>query len=203
MTETERNILKSAKKIFYQKGFRGARMQEIADDANVNKAMLHYYYRSKQNLFDKIFEGSVLTVTPGLTKIFKGDFDLKTKIQQMIDLLIDLFLDEPYLSNFIVNELSQNPDKLFLKFLDFEDGLIGKVIPLINDQIQQEIDLGNIRKDIKSAELILNIMSMCLLPIMSQPVLQKTLNIDNERMERFMRKRKESVCEFVMQAIKA
>ena len=55
-TPTEEKILLSAKKVFYQKGLKGARMQEIADDAGVNKAMLHYYFRSKDKLFDKVFE---------------------------------------------------------------------------------------------------------------------------------------------------
>ena len=53
-TPTEGKILVSAKKVFYQKGLKGARMQEIADDAGVNKAMLHYYFRSKEKLFDKV-----------------------------------------------------------------------------------------------------------------------------------------------------
>ena len=203
MIENEKRILSSAKKIFYQKGLKGARMQEIADDANVNKALLHYYFRSKQKLFDRVFEESVKSVTPVLSNVFQEEINLQEKIKKMVDMLIDLFVEEPYLSNFIVNELSQNPERLFLKFLDFQDGLIGRVIPLINDQIQAEIDAGNIKKHIKSAELIIDIMSLCLLPIMAQDVIQKTLGIDDQRMQRFMKKRKESVTAFVMNAIKA
>jgi AcrR family transcriptional regulator len=192
----------SAKKVFYQKGLKGARMQEIADDAGVNKAMLHYYFRSKEKLFDKVFEQSVKSVTPMLTNVFLETTDLNTKIAHLIEMLIDFFLEEPYLSNFIVNELSQNPDKLFMNILDQKGGLIGKIIPLINDQIQAEIEKGTVKAEIRSAELILNIMSLCLLPIMSQTVLQKTLGIDDERMRRFMIKRKQTVTQFVLDAIK-
>ena len=117
-------------------------------------------------------------------------------------MLIDLFLNEPYLSNFIVNELSQNPEKFFLNVLDFEEGLIGKVIPVINQQIQSEIEKGNVNPEIRPAELIINIMSLCLLPIMGQSVLQQTLGIDSERMQRFMMKRKQTVTQFVLDAIK-
>jgi AcrR family transcriptional regulator len=192
----------SAKKVFYQKGLKGARMQEIADDAGVNKAMLHYYFRSKEKLFDKVFEQSVKSVTPMLMNVFLEKTDLNTKIAHLIEMLIDFFLEEPYLSNFIVNELSQNPDKLFMNVLEYKGGLIGKVIPLINDQIQVEIEKGTVKAEIRSAELILNIMSLCLLPIMSQTVLQKTLEIDDERMRRFMIKRKQTVTQFVLDAIK-
>lgn len=201
-TPTEEKILMSAKKVFYQKGLKGARMQEIADDAGVNKAMLHYYFRSKEKLFDKVFEQSVKSVTPMLTNVFLETTDLNTKIAHLIEMLIDFFLEEPYLSNFIVNELSQNPDKLFMNILDQKGGLIGKIIPLINDQIQAEIEKGTVKAEIRSAELILNIMSLCLLPIMSQTVLQKTLGIDDERMRRFMIKRKQTVTQFVLDAIK-
>lgn len=198
---TEDKILVSAKKIFYQKGLKGARMQEIADDAGVNKAMLHYYFRSKEKLFDKIFEQSVKSVTPTLMNAFLEEAPLQTKIKRLVEMMIDLFLEEPYLSNFIVNELSQNPEKLFLNVLDYEGGLIGKIIPLINEQIQAEIEKGNLKPEIRSAELILNIMSLCLFPVMAQSVLQKTLGIDDERMERFMSKRKQTVTQFVLDAI--
>ena len=201
-TTTEEKILLSAKKVFYQKGLKGARMQEIADDASVNKAMLHYYFRSKEKLFDKVFEQSVQSVTPILMNVFLEESDLSTKITHMVEMLIDLFLNEPYLSNFIVNELSQNPEKFFLNVLDFEEGLIGKVIPVINQQIQSEIEKGNVNPEIRPAELIINIMSLCLLPIMGQSVLQQTLGIDSERMQRFMIKRKQTVTQFVLDAIK-
>lgn len=199
---TEDKILASAKKVFYQKGLKGARMQEIADDAGVNKAMLHYYFRSKEKLFDKIFEQSVKSVTPALMSAFLEEAPLQTKIKRLVEMMIDLFLEEPYLSNFIVNELSQNPEKLFLNVLDYEGGLIGKIIPLINEQIQAEIEKGNVKAEIRSAELILNIMSLCLFPVMAQSVLQKTLGIDDERMERFMSKRKQTVTQFILDAIK-
>ena len=117
-------------------------------------------------------------------------------------MLIDFFLEEPYLSNFIVNELSQNPDKLFMNIMDHKGGLMGEIIPLINEQIQVEIEKGTVKTGIRSAELILNIMSLCLFPIMSQTVLQKTLGIDDERMRRFMNKRKQTVTQFVLDAIK-
>ena len=122
-TPTEEKILLSAKKVFYQKGLKGARMQEIADDAGVNKAMLHYYFRSKDKLFDKVFEASVQSVTPVLMHVFLEESDLKSKITHLVEMLIDLFLKEPYLSNFIINELSQNPEKLFNNVLHLEGGL--------------------------------------------------------------------------------
>lgn len=199
---TEEKILAAAKKIFYQKGLKGARMQEIADDAGVNKAMLHYYFRSKQKLFDQVFSQSVRSITPQLMDVFLEESNLQTKITHLVELTIDLFLEEPFLSNFIINELSNNPEKLFQSILEYDDGLVGKVLPLISTQIQEGIEQGSIQSDLKPAELIVNILSLCLLPIMAQTVLQRILGIDDERMERFMVKRKQTVTQFVLDAIK-
>lgn len=199
---TEEKILLAAKKIFYQKGLKGARMQEIADDAGVNKAMLHYYFRSKAKLFDKVFEQSIKSIVPRLMDVFLEESDLSTKIAHLVDMLIDLFLEDQYLSNFIMNELSQNPQKLFLSVLDYEAGLMGKIIPLINEQIQAGIEQGIVKSDINSSELVVNIISLCLFPLMAQTVIQLTLAVDDEQMARFMDKRKQTVTAFIMDAIK-
>jgi AcrR family transcriptional regulator len=199
---TEEKILASAKKVFYQKGLKGARMQEIADDAGVNKAMLHYYFRSKQKLFDQVFSQSVRSITPQLMDAFLQASNLQTKITHLVELTIDLFLEEPFLSNFIVNQLSNNPEKLFKSILQYDDGLVGKILPLFNQQIQEEIEQGSIKSDLKPAELIINILSLCLLPIMAQTVFQRMMGIDDERMKRFMVRRKQTVAQFVLNAIK-
>ena len=199
---TEDRILTSAKKVFYQKGLKGARMQEIADDAEVNKAMLHYYYRSKEKLFDKVFEQSINRVTPVLLAVFAEEVPLEEKIAHLVEVFTELFLKEPYLSNFIVNELTQNPDKLYTSIFATEKGLIGEVIPVFNRLLSEGIEQGIVSDDIKPAELIVNIMSMCLLPIMAKPVLQQILDIDESRMDRFLRRRKKTVTQFVLAAIK-
>lgn len=198
---TEERILAAAKATFYQKGLKGARMQEIADKAGVNKAMLHYYFRSKQKLFDHVLAQGVRMVTPQLMDVFLEEAELTTKIARLVDITIDLFLEEPYLSNFIINELTNNPEKFFTSVLDDEEGVVGKVLPVINEQIHTGIKAGSIKSDLKPAELIINILSLCLLPIMAQEVLQKALLLDDERMHRFLVKRKQTVTQFVLSAI--
>ena len=65
----ETGILNAAKRIFQQKGMEGARMQEIADEAGINKALLHYYYRSKQLLFEAVFKNAFLLLAPQLLSL--------------------------------------------------------------------------------------------------------------------------------------
>ena len=74
-TNTEQSILEAAKIVFIKKGMEGARMQEIADEAGINKAMLHYYYRSKDKLFEAVFKETFLKLVPNLIEIVKTDIN--------------------------------------------------------------------------------------------------------------------------------
>lgn len=200
---TEEKILASAKRIFFQKGLKGARMQEIADDAEVNKAMLHYYFRSKERLFEKVFQDSIAHVTPRVTEVFlEESVSFRAKIGRLVGLLVDLFAEEPFLSNFFANELARNPDKIFDLVLDIEGGAIGQIIPILNQQILEAIEAGKVKSTIRPAELMLNIFSLCLLPMLSKGLVQRTLGIDDDHMDRFMQKRKRTVTQFVLDAIR-
>ncbi len=100
-TSTESGILNAAKRIFQQKGMDGARMQEIADEAGINKALLHYYYRSKQLLFEAVFKSAFLLLAPQLNKVLNDDSSLFDKIKNFTNNYISFVIKHPYLPNFI------------------------------------------------------------------------------------------------------
>ncbi len=106
----EEKILNAAKNIFQQKGMTGARMQEIADKAGINKALLHYYYRSKQLLFEAVFHQAFKIIAPKLGTVLNSDLPLFDKIKQFTQAYINFALEHPYLPNFIIHELNQNPE---------------------------------------------------------------------------------------------
>ena len=108
-TETEKSILKAAKLVFYKKGLAAARMQEIADEANINKAMLHYYFRSKQKLFEAVFIQAFRELAPLLNTIFNSDKPIFEKIRDFVDSYITFVTDNPYLPTFIIQEVNINP----------------------------------------------------------------------------------------------
>ena len=112
----ESTILNAAKGIFQRKGMAAARMQEIADEAGINKAMLHYYYRSKQLLFEAVFKSAFSTLAPQLNEIINADNSLFDKIRNFTQNYISFIVKHPYLPNFIIQELNRNPEfveKLF------------------------------------------------------------------------------------------
>uniref|UniRef100_UPI002600CD9D TetR/AcrR family transcriptional regulator n=1 Tax=uncultured Chitinophaga sp. TaxID=339340 RepID=UPI002600CD9D len=79
-SNTEQLIIAAAKKIFFQKGLSGARMQDIADEAGINKAMLHYYYRSKDKLFDMVFQSAMGEMMVDIKAILEKDASLQEKL---------------------------------------------------------------------------------------------------------------------------
>ena len=81
---TEERILAAAKKVFIHKGMYGARMQDIADEAGINKALLHYYFRNKEKLFEVIFKDAAGQLFPTINMIFESDSPLFEKLESIL-----------------------------------------------------------------------------------------------------------------------
>src|SRR5690606_25926219 len=138
---TERAILKAAKTIFYKKGLAAARMQEIADQADINKAMLHYYFRSKQKLFEAVFLQAFGELAPVVNQIFNSNRPIFEKIRDFVEGYITFVTDNPYLPTFIIQELNVNP--AFAKTF-FADHITPDPTPF-QKQLAQAVDQGVIK----------------------------------------------------------
>ena len=107
----EQRILVSAREIFHKRGFEGARMQEIADKAGINKALLHYYFRSKEKLFDAVFDEALKALLPKVKELLNAELPLFDKIKYFTENYITLLMKNMYLPVFVINEMYQNPEK--------------------------------------------------------------------------------------------
>ena len=95
---TEEKIMEAAKIVFMKYGLYGARMQDIADKAGINKALLHYYFRSKERLFDKIFEQALSRYFDNMQVWTDETLSLKEKIFKFIESIIDFYAEYPEMS---------------------------------------------------------------------------------------------------------
>ena len=195
---TEEKIRHAARKVFTSKGFAAARMQEIADEAEINKGLLHYYYRSKKKLFQAIFDEAFTRFSSDINQVFGADIPLFEKIEQFVDRYISMVIANPELPGFIINELNQKGEAFIQEILSRQTR--PNPMPLIT-QIQAEAEAGRIRP-INPAELFLNILSLCLFPFLARPMFQGMTGINNETYEEMMRQRKQEVAKFVIDAIK-
>jgi AcrR family transcriptional regulator len=194
---TEEKILIAAKKIFTRKGYAAARMQEIADTAEINKGLLHYYFKSKEKLFRAVFEEAFAKLTREINYIFESDLSLFEKIEGFVNKYIDQMIDNPYLPAFVINELNQNQEAFIKDILGRKE----KPNPFkLLTTIQTEVNKGTIRP-INPVQLVLNMISMCVFPFVAKPLLQGVVNIDDETYMQMMDMRKKEIVEFIINAI--
>jgi TetR/AcrR family transcriptional regulator len=139
---TEQKILNAAKKVFLTKGMDGARMQDIADEAGINKALLHYYFRSKDKLFEQIFMEVVSAFLSSIFTILESsDTTLFEKIELFCHEYISQEIKTPYVPVFIWNEINRQPKAFLKKVLGNNKPPVSKVLA----QIEKEIKAGIIR----------------------------------------------------------
>jgi TetR/AcrR family transcriptional regulator len=194
---TEATILEAAKRVFQNKGMDGARMQEIADEAKINKAMLHYYFRSKDLLFEAVFKSAFSLLAPQLNDILNDDSSIEDKIKNFTFNYISFVSKHPYLPNFIIQELNRNPD--FILKIQSVNGFPN--IKKFKTQVKNDIEKGLIIP-IEAEQLFINIMALNIFPFVAKPLIKAFINIDNNDMNLLIEARKTEVSTFIINAIK-
>ena len=185
LAQTEKLIKDTAKGIFFQKGHLSATTQEIADAAGVNRALIHYYFRSREHLLEVVFQEAVAESRRQAAEIFRSSDPFKKKISKYLDVFIDRNVDYPYIQNFIIREITKNPEKEKEYFQQKRENLTKTILP----QLTEEIEKGNIAP-IKLEHFMTNMMSMCSYPLVAKPLLQKMFGFDEKAYRNFLKERK-------------
>lgn len=194
---TEEKIYEAARKIFILKGMDGARMQEIADEAGINKALLHYYFRSKDNLFKAVFKDIFTKFFDKVRFSLFSDAPTKEKLIFFIDNYIDMIHSNPYVPQFIINEINRDPK--VLKTLMFESGVEPQT--LLELFVSQKKVSSSLIKD-DPRHIVLSILGMLIFPFVARPLLQSIYFDDNpEEYDHFLNERKEIVKKMILKMI--
>jgi AcrR family transcriptional regulator len=194
---TEQKILEAAKQVFMEKGIDGARMQDIADKAGINKALLHYYFRSKEKLFEMIFMEEARKFMPKVTSIMMSELTLFEKVEKFVGEYIDTLMQNPLLPIFILNEINRNPKEAIKKIFGNQRPPIDKVDELITKLVKK----GEI-KPIKGYELMVNMVSLCIFPFLARPMVQWITKTNEEEFMKLMEQRKKTIVKFVIDSVK-
>lgn len=194
---TEQKIFDAAHEVFLQKGMDGAKMQEIADRAGINKALLHYYYRSKEKLYESVARAIIGRAVPVVNQLIESDVPLEEKIRHFIDFYIGLISRNPYIPLFIISEMNKHPEQ-------FIENILPKELPkpqVFIRQVEAEIAAGRINP-IPPKHLIINMVSMCIFPFIAKPIARMILGMNSAEIKLFLEERKEQVTEFVLNALR-
>ncbi|WP_179319629.1 TetR/AcrR family transcriptional regulator [Winogradskyella helgolandensis] len=194
---TEEQILDAAKNVFQSKGMDGARMQEIADKAGINKAMLHYYYRSKQLLFEAVFKNAFSLLAPQLNAVLNDNSSIEEKVKNFTFNYISFIVKHPYLPNFIIQELNRNPE--FILKMKSNPGFPN--LEKFSKQVNDEVENGTI-KPISAEQLFMNIMALNIFPFVAKPLIMAFTNTDDKAYKQLIEDRKTEVSDFIINSIK-
>ena len=185
MVNTEQKIFEAARKVFLKKGLTGARMQEIADEAGINKALLHYYFRSKDKLFYAIFQDAFKTMIPFVSDLFNSDIPLEKKITRLSEKYFDNLHANRYMPLFVLNEIQQNPDKVSMLFN------LHHIINIEKLTVQIKAEFGLINIDENTVrQAFINFLSNMIFPFIGRPIIQYNLKMTDEEYENFLKERK-------------
>jgi len=196
-TETEQKIIASAEKLFYQKGKAGCSMQDIADDAGINRTLLNYYYRSKDQLFEAVFRQAMGSFVPNLAAMLKSDMPFQDYVQDLVETVIDTMLESPQIPIFVLQELSSNPDRMpqIMKEMGVDPSLA----------IEKMTEEGRVPEamGMDPRQVILNLMSLCIFPFAARAVVSEVLyDGDQEVFLEAMEERKKLIPQIVKQIMK-
>jgi AcrR family transcriptional regulator len=195
--DTEALILDAARKVFQESGFDGTTMQKISDEAGINKALLHYYFRSKDRLFEAVFIEAFSRMIPNVMKIFFSDMPFPDKIRAWVDAYITALAQNPQIPQFILHELHRNPERIveLIKSSGMDPEMVFGLI-------RREMEQGHI-KTMEPRQLLVNMLALCIFPFAARPMIQGFIfNNDSAAFDLFLENRKKEVADFILNAIK-
>jgi AcrR family transcriptional regulator len=194
----EERILEAASKVFRQRGFDGARMQEIADEAAINKALLHYYFRSKEQLFERVFRASAKEFFGSLLTVLRSEETLREKVVRLCDLYVSVGLEHPYIPVFILTEAHRKGAGFVARMIS-EEGVLPDFEPL-RRQIAEEAEAGRIRP-IAAEQLMMDILGLCLFPAIARPMMQRMMGISDEGFRQALETRRSRASQMIIDSL--
>lgn len=196
--QTEEKIFEAATEVFIDRGMDGARMQDIANQAGINKAMLHYYYRTKEHLFNAVFEKIAGRILTKFAPVFEENLTLEEKLRFFYREHISFLQENPRLPGFILNEIRRNPKTIrkFLKNIDFK-----KFWSMLIEQHREELKQYNITADL-IPQIMTTIVAISVFPFAARPILEGIFDNLGIEFDSYIENRKEFAPDFVIKALK-
>lgn len=199
-TNTEQAILKAAEELFLEQGFEQTTTKQIAQRAGCNQALLHYYYRTKDNLFVQIFEEKAKFIATHFLDLNLTAQTLEERISQMVELHFEFFRKNPRLVPFLLKEVLSDPVRV-APILDKIKQYMVKIFGKIDEALHEEIEKGAARP-VSTLNVILTLVSLDMAPFIIAPVLQRVLDLTDEQLDEQLDKRKPEVVEILLRQIR-
>ena len=196
--ETRERILDAAHAVFLRRGTASGRTQEIADEAGVNKALVHYYFGTKAALADAIFERALGTLTPLIFGILADpNRSIEQKVRDIVREQIAFHLARPYVAGYMISEMHSEPQRMAR--LMAQRG--GPPLDVIGRQLREAAKAGLMRP-ISPKQFVVNMMGLLIFPFALRPGLSLLLDLDPPAWAAFMEERKRLLPDLILAGLR-
>ena len=196
----EQQILEAAEREFLKKGYDGARTTSIAKAAGVTHAMLHYYFRTKEQLFERFIDKKMSEVVPLLTHLFgNSDLPLVERIEKTISVHFDFVATNPDLPRFLINEILPYKERCDLFY-----SKVAHFLYLFNN-LQREVNEAAARGEVEQFNVLLlfqSVLSLNIFPSLMANMIENLLSDNRQSIEMLLAQRKTENIELIMRRIK-
>ena len=202
---TEQRILEAARAVFLRRGTAGARMQEIAHEAGVNQALVHYYFRTKERLSSAVFQQVASRIFPALAETLGASCSLDEKIDRLVAIYLDNLSQNLFVPGYVISELHHHPERV-QQLLSSAMGADPKavmpgLISNLEHEISERVQAGTMRH-ITPQQFVISLISLCVFPFAARPMLSIVFGMDDAAFKRFIDQRKKELPEFFRAALR-
>jgi len=197
---TEEKILQAAEDEMLERGFEGARMRSISEKAEINKGLLHYYFKSKEALLIKVFQKTFREIFVSLEEVFQSDAPLFEKVELAVDKYSDFLIKYQRLPLFIITEMNRNPEKHMMRM---RKAGVNPPFGSLVAELEENKKSGLIRKDFASEQFIMNMMGLILFPLIAKPMIMFMNDMTQAEYKTLITNRKKEVTAILIKDIKA
>lgn len=204
--DTEARILEAALRVFVRRGTAGARLQEIAAEAGVTQALVHYYFESKDALAERIFFDVARRMTAAVVggPAPAGEA-LETLIERFVVVYIDSVRQAPFIPGFLLAEAQQHPDRLD-RLVDAAIGTVPSAVATrmlahVEQEMGRRIAAGTLRP-MTPRQLLVNVMALAVVPFVAMPILRVVFGMDEEQFSAFLDERRRELPAFIASALR-
>lgn len=206
--DTERRILDAARRVFTRRGSAGARMQEIAEEAGVNQALLHYYFRTKDQLSLAVFREAAGQLFPGVLRIMGADSPIEARVEQVVHHYIDTLRANPFLPGYVLGEMNFDPSRITSLTTGLVDAASApgmgrpQVLARLDADLARRVALGDFRP-ITADQFLVNLASLCVFPFAARPMVSAMFAFDAKTWDAFLDARRRELPGYILNALRA
>jgi len=198
-TNLEQAILEVAERLFLEKGFAMTSTTEIAKEAGCNQGLVHYYYRTKEKLFEEVFSKKAELFFSAFMNVENEELPFRGNLRRVIEVHFDMLMKNPRLPFLLINEFTTNPGRV-LSVKEKIKNLPESVLAKMEKELKEEIRCGRIR-EIELVDLMLMIISLNGGLFIAKPIMGAIMGMGEEEWERLAKRRRDENVRIILQAV--